>query len=360
MILGSVDDLNTERVIGWVHSAQSHETLKVQATINNQVVGEAVADIFRPDLAVAGMGSGHCGFEIRFPNAIDVAYLPFVEIRPAGGTLSLPRTNTAGFSDYFSWLYKKYPLAGRYPSLLGGLWTDRSDATALLKARTDIGLVGQEDSGMLSRFITEGAVVLELDATQERTPAWPAAPKAGEKKVDLATAISARFFHEDTLRILRSILDDNPIAVKAAKYSAGENHYMQASGWDDLPSPAECLALVVPLGDWASIEVLRDSHRFPEFSADGVSRWTHEGRSVAQNAGVAPNVFTDVFTISPESIAIVGPGLLHRVNGIASNSVARILVLPSRQGSVRFRQQAPADELSHRSGARIWISDRTI
>jgi hypothetical protein len=377
MIYGSVDDVNTKRVVGWVHYSLAKEALKVQATLNNQVIGDAVANLFRPDLAEAKFGSGHCGFEIRFKNAIDAAYLPFVETRLAGGTLVLPRTSTAGFSDYFSGLYKRYPNVGRYASILGGLWTDRSDGIALLKARTDIGRVTLSDSGVLSRFINEGLVVIDLAAAQEFTTAQTLLPKAAGSPpakrnnlesessnntaapADIAKIIARVFFHEHTLRLLCVILDDNPIAVKASICKEDEKACSQASGWADLPSPTECLELIAPLGEEVSVEVSRGSHRFPEFTADGVSRWTIEGRPRVAAASVSAGTYTDVFSISPQRTAIVGPGLIHRIQASASSNVIRILVLPSRQASARFRQQVPAGELTHRSGARIWLSEAT-
>lgn len=375
MIHGSVDDVNIKRVVGWVHSSQAKEALTVQATINNRVIGEAVADMFRPDLAAAKFGSGHCGFEIRFKNAIDAAYLPFVETRLAGGTLVLPRTSTGGFSDYFSALYKKFPNVGRYASILGGLWTDRSDANALLKARSDIGRVTQNDSGVLSRFINEGLVLLDLStetepglaqASQPKGVVSPAGKKGGSQPEAapqtsspeiLASIIRNKFFHEPILRLLSSILDDSPIAVKAAVIKENEKDYGQTSNWEELPSPAESLSLIVPLGEDVSVEVLRGSHWFPEFAADGTSRWTTDGRTRVAAAAGAPNTYSDVFRIPSQSIAVVGPGLIHRVCPSPSSQAIRILVLPSRQGAARFRQQAPADELTHRSGARIWVSE---
>jgi hypothetical protein len=176
---------------------------------------------------------------------------------------------------------------------------------------------------------------------------------------DITSIISRGFFDALTLRLLSSILEDNPISVKASIIKEDESTYGQTSSWEELPSPADCLGLIAPLGDDVSVEVLRGSHWFPEFTADGISRWTVEGRPGVAAAVVAPNTYTDVFDIPAKSIAIVGPGLIHRVHASPSSAAVRILVLPSRQGSARFRQQVPADEVAHRSGARIWVSALT-
>jgi hypothetical protein len=352
MIQGSLDALSGERAVGWAYSSLAREALKVQATIDNQIIGEAIADLFRPDLAHAGLGSGHCGFEIRFQKVVDPIYWPFVDVRPSGGTLALPRTSTAGFSDYFSSLYRRYPCVGRYASVLGGLWTDRSDATALLKARVDTGVIAQVDAGILSRFIQEGLVVCDLGAQRK--------PESLPRGDDVAVS-SCVFFHEDTLRLLRVILEDHPIAVKAYVCRPGEKIYAQPSAWDDVPSPPECVGLIVPLANAeVFVEVLRGSHRFPEFSSDGTSRWTTEGRARANAASSYPNVFADDFRIAAGGVAVLGPGVIHRVRVASAKQALRLLALPSRLGSVRFRQQTPAGELTHGSGARMWIAAATV
>lgn len=359
MIQGSVDALSGERAVGWAYSALTGDALRVQAMIDNQVIGEATADLFRPDLAQAGLGSGHCGFEIRFRDTVDPLYLPFVDIRLSGGTLALPRTSMAGFSDYFSSLYRRYPCVGRHSSVLGGLWTDRSDAAALLKARVDIGTVTQADSGILSRFIQEGLVVVELDQGRQANGVRPGTtPPESDALEDIARASSGAFFHQQTLRVLRSILEDHPIAVRTLRCPLGKQEYVQVSAWDEIPSPTECLGVVVPLvGEDVPVEVLRGSHRFPEFSCDGISRWTTEGQARVAAASLHSNVFTDVFRVPPGGVALIGPGVIHRVAVRSANQAVRLLVLPSRLGVLRFRQQAPAEELAMRCGARLWISD---
>jgi hypothetical protein len=167
MIMGSLDVVTTTKLVGWVHSPLIKEALQVQATINNKVIGDSVADLFRLDLADAKIGTGHCGFEIVFQRPIDPLFLPFVETRVVGSTLALPRTGTGGFNEFFSAAYKRYPYVPRYTSILGGLWTDRSDATPVLKSRTDMGRITKGESGIISRFINEGLVEVDLGLGQD-------------------------------------------------------------------------------------------------------------------------------------------------------------------------------------------------
>jgi len=374
MIQGSVDDVSTDKVIGWVYSSSINNPLKVQAIIDQRVIGEALADVFRPDLARASLGSGNCGFEIRFENSIDPSYLPFVETRLVGSTLLIPRTNIAGFSDYLLDVYRRYPFVGRYPSILGGLWTDRSDATALLKARADLGIVKSRDSSILSRFINDGLIVVDADLEPETALGESGTSKLAKSKTgrhsrktqaegsdqtgvhDVMPIIERTFFHGTTLRLLAAILDDNPIAVRAETIRGTEQSYVQSSALDELPSPAECVTLLLAQADGVSVEVIRGSHRFPEFSGDGISRWVPEGRDRVAAMEQLANVYNDAFRVSPTQFAIIGPGLIHRVHHSGPSSAVRLLVLPSRQGSVRFQQRAPEEESLHPSGARIWFS----
>lgn len=378
MILGSVDTLSSENAAGWVYSSTLGDRLRVQAVLNGQILGEAIADVLRPDLVQAGLGTGQCGFQIAFDHEIDPLYLPFVEIRLEDSTLTLPRTGFAGLNDYFTAVYSRFPAVGRYASVLSGLWTDRSDASALLKSRVDVGIIALADSGALSRIIQEGLVVLEAgrsnEAANQHTPTPPirlVTTPLGETSItpseevskatarkDLTTAISEAFFNEDTLRILRTMLDDHPIAVLANSCVESDTEFEQISVMDDLPSPTECLMLIAPLASESiAVEALRGSHRFPEFRADGASRWT--SRQVARGAATAAFslVPADRFNIAPGQLAIISPGLLHRTIASAEAPAFRVLILSARLGFIRFRKRTPSGELSHQSGARIWVSD---
>lgn len=350
MFQGSVDAVSCNNAVGWVYSERIGEGLRVQAVINHQVIGEGVAENFRPDLQQAGLGTGHCGFDIQFNYEIDTLYLPFVEVRLEGSSLSLPRTSANGFSDYFSALYAKYPSVGRQASVLNGLWIDRSDAPTLLKSRVDIGSVPLSNSGTISRLIQEGIVVVELvhgggtDVLQ----------RFGAAPAGVSNAVVKTFFDPDLIRLLRSLLDDNPVVVGSVDLEDPQRFY-QISGVEDLVSPAESIGLIIPTGrETAAVEVLRGSHRLPEFQPDGVSRWTHHGAdrvAALGNSGLLP---IDLFQVFPGSVAIVSPGLIHRKHPTLGATAKDLLVVPARQSLARFRQKAPTGELTDRTGARFW------
>ncbi len=106
---GSVDSLDVEGASGWIFDGDRGRPVVVQAMLDGRVIGEAPAELPRPDLASAGLGDGRCGFQIAFYDAVDPGLLPFVAVRPQGGDVELPRTNLTGFGEYFRALHARFP-----------------------------------------------------------------------------------------------------------------------------------------------------------------------------------------------------------------------------------------------------------
>jgi hypothetical protein len=348
MIRGSVDTLGSKRATGWIYSDQAHEPLTVEAMINDQVVGRAVADLLRPDLKTAGFGNGKCGFELRFDSEIDAQYLPFVQIMLAGTDLELRRWAGAGFRDYFRALYQRYPRAGRTASVFGGLWTDRTDASALLKGRADIGLVAVREANYLARFIQDGVVVLASNPE-------PGVVNGHSVDNDLVDTVAQTLFGDQLLNLLRAVLDDNPVAVRADVLETDEDEFAQISALEELPSPAESLGVVFPATERpAVVDVIRGGHRFPEFLADGLSRWTHAAVPRTASATLSPDLPVDRHLVPQGSAMLISPGALYRVRAGNAGAI-RVLTLPSRLSLLRFQQKAPRGEVTHESGARVWV-----
>ena len=136
---GSLDVVTPEYATGWAFCPGSLERVSVQAMLNREIIGEAVANLYRSDLAEVGFGDGNIGFSIAFYRPIDSLYLPFVVVRPEGSDAELPRWTPTGFVEFFKAVYAAYPMTGRPRTIFGGLWTDRTDAAAVLKGKTDIG-----------------------------------------------------------------------------------------------------------------------------------------------------------------------------------------------------------------------------
>lgn len=355
--------------MGWAYCSGSREKLTVQALLNNAIVGESIADIHRPDLAAVGMGDGSCGYHITFYQAVDPLYLPFVVVKLEGGDVDMPRSTLSGYSDFFAALYKKHPVTGRHRSVFGGLWTDRIDAVAMLKDRTEIGMVPAGIAPLIAGFLQTGLTTIETGSPQGVTSGGtvksPVATKRGGsmtgasprgKTPDLAEAVCNALQSKPVLDVLQAILESAPLALNTAIVEGMEENYRQISAMEVLRSPAECLALIVPLDDKAvELDVIRDSHLFPEFSAEGQSRWIDPSSGAAIEVALREHGMVDHYTVQPGSVAIAGPGLIHRVRTEPGAIALRVHCTPSRIAPLDRMLDGSRKEIALESGARVWM-----
>lgn len=339
-IRGSLDVITTTGLAGWAHAPDARDGLTVQALLNHQVIGEAVADLHRPDLAAVGIGDGNCGYSITFYHSLDPLYLPFVAVKPEGGDVELPRTDLAGYGDFFQALFRQWPVTGRHRSVLGGLWTDRTDAAALLRGRREIGMIAPATADMVEALVRSGLMLLPMPADARRATAADPARRAIE------AAIAA----PDIVATLRAVLEDHPLVLRPHLCDSG-GPFRQPSGMEALASPAECLLLVAPLNGPVELEVVRDSHLLPEFTPDGASRWMSrtgaEALAMAEQHGML-----DRIVLAPDTLAVIGPGLLHRILA-PEGGAAVALTLPARTAPLRQRL-GDIHETVCDNGARIW------
>lgn len=348
MIRGSVDTISNKLATGWIYSDADRNPLSVEALINDQLIGRAVANLPRPDLKAAGFGEGKCGFELRFNSEVEPIYLPFVQLRLAGTDLEIRRWAGAGFREFFRALYQRHPRAGRSASVFGGLWTDRTDAAALLKGRLDVGTIAVREANPLARFIQDGVVLLTSGRVEKQ-------PGAHANTDSLVNTVAQNLFGAEILSVLRAIFDDHPVAIHAKVLEADESDFGQVSALEDLPSPAECLGVVFPSGTEAVVvDVVREGHRLPEFLPDGLSRWTRGAAPRTANAVLSQDMPVARYQVRGGSALLIGPGALCRVRASAGGAV-RVLTLPARQSLLRFQQTAPRGEVTHASGARVWV-----
>jgi hypothetical protein len=338
-IRGSLDVITTTGLAGWAHAPDTRDGLTVQALLNHQVIGEAVADMHRADLAAVGIGDGNCGYSITFYHPLDPLYLPFVAVKPEGGDVELPRTNIAGYGDFFQALFRQWPVTGRHRSVLGGLWTDRTDAAALLRARREIGMLAPAVADAVEPLVRSGLMLLPLQA-DARGAVVDAALRAMESAIAVPQVIAA----------LRAVLEDHPLVLRPHLCDPA-GPFRQPSGMEALASPAECLLLMLPLDGPVELEVVRDSHLLPEFTPDGASRWMSrtgaEGLAMAEQHGLL-----DRFVVAPDTLAVIGPGLLHRILA-PEGGAAVALTLPARTAPLRQRV-GDTREVVCENGARIW------
>jgi hypothetical protein len=361
-IRGSIDSLTPEGAVGWAFEGRSGEQLVMQALCSGRIIGEAVADRFRHDLAEAGFGDGHCGFELTFYEALDPALLPFVSVKPRGGDVELPRYAAAGFADFFRSLHARHPAAGRHRSVFGGLWTDRTDARRLLGGRIAAGTAPADLASTLGALIEGGHAVLRnvLPPAGEAASAHLAAVAPGqpilaegEGRAALA-ALADLLFREATLRPLRAMLDDQPVCTRIVPTRGIENAFQQPSTAEALPSPAECLLLVAAIGGELTLDIVRDSHALPEFTTDGRSRWIATSPEAALDLALAQGLSIEQVELSPTDLAIVGPGTLHRLRAEGAGTGLRAWVLPRRVTPARFLAgTAGTFSLRHPTGAML-------
>ena len=235
-IRGSVDSVTPTEVLGWAYAPGCKGGLSVQATLNHEIVGEALANLYRADLAAVRLGDGKCGFMIPLCRKVDPLYLPFLVVRPEGADVEFPRTSVSGYAEFFRSVYQGYPAVGRQRSVYGGLWTDRTDAAALLRGKVTIGTIDASLTSELRQIISAGFTV--MTAEDYSSDEGNKSPFSG-----LASKILDRPW---LVEVMRAILDDVPVVVEMKEVTSSEASLAQASASGNLPSPAECLALVVP------------------------------------------------------------------------------------------------------------------
>ena len=94
---GVVDELNCERVAGWVWIVPQTGPLKVDIIEADKIVGTATADVFRQDLKDAGIGDGVHGFRVPLPSSLKDGHSHTISVKASGSDFELqgsPKTIT--------------------------------------------------------------------------------------------------------------------------------------------------------------------------------------------------------------------------------------------------------------------------
>jgi len=363
MINGSVDKITCESAVGWIYNKEHENSLSVQAVLHDSIIGQANADIYRPDLEQVGFGDGRCGFEIKFNERIAENYLPFVSIKPSGYNLSIPLTDKTIFYDFVSTLQQGYPGTGRNRSLLGGLWTDRFDALQLLSSRIGLGIVPPDLQPRLQSYIVNGYVGLDdlFETADQRkllmAESITTLPRSTDKEIAAIQnglwEIIPYIFEKSIQRVLQSVFDDNPVAYRLDWLTEPQSVFTQISTIESFPSPTECTAIYFAVGKGA-IDVIRGSHEFPEFTSIGHSRWVATASEEISQIAVASGSSIDTVDFEQTGALICSPGLLHRVQASTKAPILRVLCAPKRITPERYLTgENMWIEASHPAGARI-------
>ncbi len=162
---GAVELVSNHQIYGWAADPDNAEArVNVEIRLDGAPIATTEAGLFRPDLAAASRGHGRHGFDVKFTRTLDDAELARIEaVLPALGvalpvlpgairTLDLPRAPELQTSDD--------PRIPRFRSRFGGLWTDLSNAPALLDGKRELGLVSAEEHALLAGWIAQGYAIL--------------------------------------------------------------------------------------------------------------------------------------------------------------------------------------------------------
>ena len=349
-IKGSLDQLTTKGAQGWIYSKAEDGPVVVEAVLHHRVVGEALADIYRHDLAAVGFGDGRCGFTIDFDMPIEQAYLPLVTVRPTGGDVELPRFSTSGFTDFLSGLYTALPLTGRQKSVFGGLWTDRTDALAMLAGRKTLGRFSDEAARVLEHLIVHGHAVIDL-------PYGEAPNIEGVDVSDLEHTLGGVFFRHLVQDVLTAAFDDVPVLISGQVLHDSQRAFRQPSTGQGLSSPVESVALLASNGHSpSSIELIRGSHNFPDFAATGEPRWLLPAGSAALSHAAALGAPIEIVTLRANQVAIIAAGTLYRALHPSADGTVEALTIPRRRQPVRQDYGRPYREASN-VGGRIALAN---
>lgn len=323
MIRGSFDVVTSTEALGWAFAPGQPEPVLVQAVLNQEILGEALAERHRPDLAAAGFGNGNAGFSIKFFRPIDPKYLPFISVKVDGGDAELPRAAVLGYKEFFSAVHRARPAAGRHRSLSGGLWTDRTDAAALLQSKMRIGTVRQEVAPVVEKLVHYGLTSLEISP-----------PELTSWRQETAAKAEALVKAGEMAGVLSAVLKDIVLVARADWQSSDEPNYGQPSTRNPSPSPGECLELVLAFDDGVALDVVRASHMLPEFTVTGTSRWVTP--AVEQVETAEPMGLLDREALPPGRLTIVGPGTIYRLRCPAGAAALRLMVVPMRGRTVKM------------------------
>ena len=84
-----------------------------------------------------------------------------------------------------------------------------------------------------------------------------------------------------------------------------------------------------------SIEIVRGSHNFPDFAADGQARWLLPpgAASLSYAAGIGAPI--DFVTLRENQLAIIGAGAIYRTLHPSAEGCIEALAVPRRRQPVR-------------------------
>ena len=90
LVQGHVDSMDFEKASGWAWLPENpYEALEVEAVLNDVVIGRAIADRMRSDLAEANKGDGKYGFLLKFDQRLAGDQVPLLQVVRPDGAVAL-------------------------------------------------------------------------------------------------------------------------------------------------------------------------------------------------------------------------------------------------------------------------------
>lgn len=212
------------------------------------------------------------------------------------------------------------PSIPRFRSRFGGLWTDLSNAHAILEGKRALGRVDDDDAARARRWIDEGYLILEgavpgalIDEVRddiERTLDGRLPPRKAEwwteegkqlgdatadvmlapgaKLLDLhaiSDAAQRMIFHAPIARFLELVFERPPLAFQSLTFTRGTQQPVhQDTAFVRVGSALEFVACWIALEDVVEgsgeLEYYPGSHALPEELFEGRYKWVPEGATV--------------------------------------------------------------------------------
>lgn len=307
---GQVDVLTNSEAQGWAIEGVGGRA-ELEARLGGGVLGHGRADAYRQDLEKAGHGDGRHGFTLRFNRSVSDAELSRVQIVAPSVGLALPLAPSAvrprriiaqgGLAEAGA------PHAPHFRSRFGGLWTDLSNAPALLDGKRDLGLIDTAEYALLQTWIRDGYAILrgaippalcdrvrddaeravsgELSlyremAGEDGIKVVPAAGSRQGKLMDLYAKSEAALqvvTHDAIARFLNLIFERPAIAFQSLYFEHGsEQPLHQDSAFVLVSSPLQLAASWTALEDVqpgsGELEYVPGSQAIPEYLFEGMLR----------------------------------------------------------------------------------------
>jgi hypothetical protein len=89
---GDAAEVDRRGAYGWaLDTTRPAAPVALEYVVNGATSGHAIADVRRPDLEMAGLAEGRCGFRLRLRHPLPVSRPALVELRRTGDGAPLPR-----------------------------------------------------------------------------------------------------------------------------------------------------------------------------------------------------------------------------------------------------------------------------